>query len=88
MPSSAPSSAAPSTASSAARGHPIQVVARHTGQVKGPLPSLDLELEAKVQRLALELARAGLVSSMHDVSDGGLAIALVESCVAADQPVR
>src|SRR5262249_10038956 len=51
-----------------------------------PLPALDLEIEAKVQRLALELARSQLVSSMHDVSDGGLAIALVECCTAVDQP--
>jgi phosphoribosylformylglycinamidine synthase len=63
-----------------------EYVARHTGEVKGPLPSLDLELEAKVQHLALELARTRLVTSMHDVSDGGLAIALVECCTAADQP--
>ena len=63
-----------------------EYVSCHTGQVKGPLPSLDLELEAKVQKLALELARARLVTSMHDVSDGGLAIALVECCVIADQP--
>jgi phosphoribosylformylglycinamidine synthase len=63
-----------------------EYVARHTGEVKGPIPALDLELEAKVQRLALELARARLVSSMHDVADGGLAIALVECCTIADQP--
>jgi phosphoribosylformylglycinamidine synthase subunit PurL len=63
-----------------------EYVARHTGDVKGTPPSIDLVMEAKVQRLALELARARLVSSMHDVSDGGLAVALVESCVAVDQP--
>jgi phosphoribosylformylglycinamidine synthase len=63
-----------------------EYVARHTGAVKGPLPSIDLHIEAKLQKLALELARAGLVSSMHDVSDGGLATALVECCVATDQP--
>jgi phosphoribosylformylglycinamidine synthase len=43
-------------------------------------------LEQKVQALALLLARGGLVSSMHDVSDGGLATALVECCVAANPP--
>ena len=63
-----------------------EYVARRTGEIKGPYPSIDLAMEAKVQRLALELARARLVSSMHDVSDGGLAIALVECCVAGDQP--
>jgi phosphoribosylformylglycinamidine synthase len=63
-----------------------EYVVRHTGEVKGPLAPLDLDMEAKVQRLALELARARLVTSMHDVSDGGLAVALVECSVAADQP--
>jgi phosphoribosylformylglycinamidine synthase len=63
-----------------------EYVARHTGEVKGPLAPIDLDMEARVQKLALDLARAHLVSSMHDVSDGGLAIALVESCVAAPLP--
>jgi phosphoribosylformylglycinamidine synthase len=63
-----------------------EYVARHTGEVKGPLPSFDLDMEGRVQKLALELARAGLLSSMHDVSDGGLAVALVECCAATDQP--
>jgi phosphoribosylformylglycinamidine synthase len=62
-----------------------EYVALHTGKVQGPLPSLDLDMEKNVQRLALELARAGLVSSMHDVSDGGIATALVECCVAVDR---
>jgi phosphoribosylformylglycinamidine synthase subunit PurL len=62
-----------------------EYVVSHTGKVTGPLPSIDLEMESKVQRLALELARAGVVSSMHDVSDGGLANALVECCVAVDR---
>src|SRR5262249_16870507 len=48
----------------------------------------DLEMEKRVQALALELARAGLVSSMHDVSDGGIAVALVECCVAVDDPAQ
>jgi phosphoribosylformylglycinamidine synthase len=63
-----------------------EYVARHTGAVKGELASIDLDVEAKLQKLALELARGGLVSSMHDVSDGGLATAIVECCVATDQP--
>jgi phosphoribosylformylglycinamidine synthase len=63
-----------------------EYVALHTGKVTGPLPPIDLEMESKVQRLALELARAGAISSMHDVSDGGLANALVECCVAVDRP--
>ena len=63
-----------------------EYVVFRTGKVQGRLPSLDLEMERKVQALALELARGGFVSSMHDVSDGGLATALVECCVAVNPP--
>src|SRR5258706_12529970 len=63
-----------------------EYVARHTGGGKGPLPALDLDMEGKGQGLALELARAALVSSMHDVADGGLATPLVACCVPCDQP--
>ncbi|HMI83558.1 MAG TPA: phosphoribosylformylglycinamidine synthase subunit PurL [Polyangiaceae bacterium] len=65
-----------------------EYVVSRTGKVQGRLPPLDLEMERKVQSLALELARGGLVSSMHDISDGGLATALVECCVAAPPPGR
>ena len=63
-----------------------EYVVSRTGKVQGRLPTLDLEMEQRVQDLALDLARSGLVSSMHDVSDGGLAIALVECCVAVNPP--
>jgi phosphoribosylformylglycinamidine synthase subunit PurL len=63
-----------------------EYVVSRTGKVTGRLPPLDLDIERKVQNLALALARAGLVSSMHDVSDGGLVTALVECCVAVDRP--
>jgi phosphoribosylformylglycinamidine synthase II len=63
-----------------------EYVVSYTGKVQGRLPPLDLEMERKVQALALELARGGLVSSMHDVADGGLATALVECCVAVNPP--
>jgi phosphoribosylformylglycinamidine synthase subunit PurL len=65
-----------------------EYVVFRTGKVQGRLPPLDLEMERKLQNLALELARAGLVSSMHDVSDGGLAAALVECCVAVNPPAQ
>jgi phosphoribosylformylglycinamidine synthase len=63
-----------------------EYVASRTGVVAGPTPPIDLDAEARLQRLCLDLARGGLVSSMHDVSDGGLAVALVECCVAVDDP--
>ncbi|MBZ0170015.1 phosphoribosylformylglycinamidine synthase [Candidatus Methylomirabilis lanthanidiphila] len=49
--------------------------------VQGEPPSLDLAKERAVQRVCLEAIRAGIISSAHDCSDGGLAIALAESCL-------
>ncbi len=50
------------------------------GQVKGDIPDLDLQYEKAVQETAYEAIVHGLVHSAHDVSDGGLAVALAESC--------
>jgi phosphoribosylformylglycinamidine synthase len=46
----------------------------------GIVPTLDLELEAAVQRACLDAAEAGLLRSAHDCSDGGLVVAIAESC--------
>jgi phosphoribosylformylglycinamidine synthase len=46
----------------------------------GALPKLDLQIETAVQTACLEAAEAGLLSSAHDCSDGGLAVALAENC--------
>lgn len=45
-------------------------------------PVIDLELERRVQQTCLVAARRGLLSSAHDCSDGGLAVALSEACAA------
>ncbi|MSQ27278.1 MAG: phosphoribosylformylglycinamidine synthase subunit PurL [Dehalococcoidia bacterium] len=45
-------------------------------------PTIDLDLEVKVQRLCIELIESGLVRSAHDCSDGGLAVTLAECCAA------
>ena len=47
----------------------------------GEAPRLDLELEIAIQRAVLALARSRLIKSAHDLSEGGLAIALAESCI-------
>jgi len=44
------------------------------------VPQLDLDLERRVQAACLQAAEAGLVRSAHDCSDGGLAVAIAESC--------
>lgn len=50
------------------------------GTVAG-LPSVDLSHEGRLQKLVLQLHREGLLLSAHDCSDGGLAVALTESCL-------
>ena len=44
-------------------------------------PALDIEAEAALQRACRRLATAGVISSAHDCSEGGLAVALAESCI-------
>ena len=44
-------------------------------------PAIDLDAEARLQRLLVALARGRLLSSAHDCSDGGLAVALAESAL-------
>jgi phosphoribosylformylglycinamidine synthase II len=46
----------------------------------GPPPHIDLAHEIKVQNTVRALIQAGLVKSAHDCSEGGLAVALAESC--------
>jgi phosphoribosylformylglycinamidine synthase subunit PurL len=41
-------------------------------------PELDLEREAALQKTVVELIQQGTVESVHDCSDGGLAVALAE----------
>jgi|GEM_PF-1330744 len=52
-----------------------------TGELRGQPLMLDLAAEVKLQRAVLELARDHLLSSAHDVSDGGLGVALAECCI-------
>jgi phosphoribosylformylglycinamidine synthase len=50
-------------------------------KVAGDCPQLDLDLEKRLQRACLEAIQAGMLHSAHDVSDGGLAVALAECCL-------
>jgi phosphoribosylformylglycinamidine synthase len=49
--------------------------------VKGKPPTIDLNFEKAVQNVCLEAIKKGIVKSAHDVSDGGIAISLAESCI-------
>lgn len=53
------------------------------GRLTGRPPLTDLALEGRVQGFLRAAIAAGLVRSAHDLSDGGLAVALAESCIAS-----
>lgn len=57
------------------------------GLERGRPPSLELDRERGVQKACLEMIRGGLIASAHDCSDGGLAVALAESCLSPDGPL-
>jgi phosphoribosylformylglycinamidine synthase len=50
---------------------------------EGPAPRVDLAHERKVGDFVRKLIRDGLVSAVHDLSDGGLAVALAEMAMAS-----
>ena len=50
------------------------------GLKRGIVPVLDLRAEKALQETILAAIRAGQVSSAHDLSEGGLAVALAECC--------
>ncbi len=54
------------------------VVHQHLG---GLPPAVDLDAEKRLAGVLVDAARDGLVGSAHDLSDGGLAQALAESCL-------
>jgi phosphoribosylformylglycinamidine synthase subunit PurL len=54
------------------------------GLCAGDAPHCDLEAELRLQKCLKEIAIAGLASSAHDVSDGGIAVALAECCIGAN----
>jgi phosphoribosylformylglycinamidine synthase subunit PurL len=53
------------------------------GAVTGRPPEIDLVLERSVQGFLRQAIAQGLVASAHDLSDGGLAVAAAECCIAA-----
>jgi phosphoribosylformylglycinamidine synthase len=50
----------------------------------GRPPRVDLRKEKKVQECCLKAIELGIVHSAHDISEGGLAVALAESCIAGN----
>ncbi|HEY7362296.1 MAG TPA: phosphoribosylformylglycinamidine synthase subunit PurL [Streptosporangiaceae bacterium] len=58
------------------------------GHLGGCPPTADLDAERAAASLLAGAARAGLLDAAHDVSDGGLAVALAESCLAGGHGCR
>lgn len=51
------------------------------GVTEGRPPQLDLNKEKSLLNAVLKAIQSGLVQSAHDLSEGGLAVALAESCI-------
>ncbi len=58
------------------------------GHLGGMPPAVDLAGERALAELMLELTGAGVLEAAHDLSDGGLAMALVEASLRHDIGVR
>jgi phosphoribosylformylglycinamidine synthase len=56
-------------------------------KIAGQPPQLDLDTEVQVQRACLAGITQGYILSAHDISDGGLAVCLAESVLAASDPL-
>jgi phosphoribosylformylglycinamidine synthase subunit PurL len=54
------------------------------GIVAGEPPAIDLAAEKRLQACLVALAAEGAIQSAHDVSEGGLAVAVAESCFASN----
>jgi phosphoribosylformylglycinamidine synthase len=54
------------------------------GHLGGLPPVADLEAERRLAEVLVAAAGRGMIEGSHDLSDGGLAIALAEACLAQD----
>jgi phosphoribosylformylglycinamidine synthase II len=54
------------------------------GHLGGLPPAVDLSAERTLAEILVDASRDGLISAAHDLSDGGLAQALVEACLRHD----
>ncbi len=58
------------------------------GHLGGRPPVVDLAIEAELADILINASRDGLIDAAHDLSDGGLAQSVVESCLRNDIGVR
>jgi phosphoribosylformylglycinamidine synthase II len=76
--------ARPSSAEAAREFSSSEYSKTTAGIVAGEPPAIDLAAEKHLIDCLVSLAAEGALQSAHDVSDGGLAVTLAESCFAAD----
>ncbi|MDP8216867.1 MAG: phosphoribosylformylglycinamidine synthase subunit PurL [Candidatus Kaelpia imicola] len=57
------------------------------GKKIGKAPSINLDSEKKLQRAVLSLIEKNILLSAHDCSEGGLAVAIAESCISGSKKV-
>ncbi|MCX6346972.1 MAG: AIR synthase-related protein, partial [Actinobacteria bacterium] len=50
-------------------------------KVAGICPDIDLNYEKSLHGLIIDLIKNGLIKSAHDVSTGGIAVTIAESCI-------
>ncbi len=62
-------------------GEPRVDASRYLGRCAGLPPAPDLVKEQALITLLVKAAKMGLMQSAHDVSEGGFAVALAESCI-------
>ena len=63
----------------------VAVGLRRAPAHRGRPPAVDLDAERNLAAVLVEGAARGLLAAAHDLSDGGLAIALAECCLAGGQ---
>jgi phosphoribosylformylglycinamidine synthase len=61
-----------------------EYLAQVHGTIAGKPPLVDFELERRVQAACREGIRQGWIRTAHDCAEGGLAIALAESCLSGE----
>jgi phosphoribosylformylglycinamidine synthase len=57
------------------------------GMTRGTPPWIDLKMESAVQKCCIEAIEQAVLCSAHDVSDGGMAVALAECCIGGEKPL-
>jgi phosphoribosylformylglycinamidine synthase subunit PurL len=58
------------------------------GGLSGSLPPVDLAEQADALAALRDAARSGTLATVHDIADGGLAVALAECCIAGGVGAR